>query len=237
MRFMASNGLVANAKKTAFLIINGKHVDQNICVKIGGENVQRDSSACLLGIKFQDNLQWQSQITGKGGLISALNSRLYIIRRLQSHLSKKAVLKVVDGIFTSKLRYGLQLFGKVRTSSSDSESAEFRAIQIIQNNLLRSLNGSKIKDMVSISSLLKKYNMLSVNQLNAKVKLQEVWKALNVEDYPLIVERQSSDASRVSTRADTIQKPIEIGKTLLVQKTCISDAIQLWNKAPSQVTS
>ena len=147
------------------------------------------------------------------------------------------MLKVVDGIFTSKLRYGLQLFGKVRTSSSDSESAEFWAIQIIQNNLLRSLNGSKIKDMVSISSLLKKYNMLSVNQLNAKVKLQEVWKALNLEDYPLKVERQSSDISRVSTRADAIQKPIEIGKTLLVQKTCISDAIQLWNKAPSQVTS
>ena len=79
--------------------------------------------------------------------------------------------------------------------------------------------------------------MLSVKQLNAKVKLQEVWKALNLEDYPLKVERQSSDISRVSTRADTIQKPIEIGKTLLVQKTCISDAIQLWNKAPSQVTS
>ena len=106
---------MANAKKTAFLIINGKQVDPSISVRISGDNVKRESSACLLGIKFQDNLQWQSQINGKGGLISALNSRLYIIRRLQSHLSKKSVFKVVDGIFTSKLRYGLQLFGKVRT--------------------------------------------------------------------------------------------------------------------------
>ena len=79
--------------------------------------------------------------------------------------------------------------------------------------------------------------MLSVNQLNAKVKLLEVWKALNVEDYPLKVERQSTDASRVNTRADSTKKPIEIGNSLLVQKTCISDAIHLWNKAPNQVTS
>ena len=118
-------------------------------------------NACFMPFMFDS--KWQSQITGKGGLISALNSRLYIIHRLQSHLSKKAVLKVVDGIFTSKLRYGLHLLGKVRTTSSDPECAEFKAIQICQNNLMRSLNGSKIKDMISISTLLKKFGMLSVN--------------------------------------------------------------------------
>ena len=105
LKFMASNAWWLTQKKTAFLILNGKHVDPNICVKIGGENVKRESSATLLGIKFQDNLQWQSQISGKGGLISALNSRLFIVHRLQSHLSKKSILKVVDGIFTSKLSY------------------------------------------------------------------------------------------------------------------------------------
>jgi hypothetical protein len=135
LRYMASNGLVANAKKTAFLVINGKNVDPNLSVEIGGEQVSRESSACLLGIKFQDDLQWKCQITGKGGLLAALNSRLYIIRRLQSHLSKKSILKVVDGIFTSKLRYGLQLYGKVRSKESDPECADFKAIQVVQNNL------------------------------------------------------------------------------------------------------
>ena len=230
LRYMASNGLVANPKKTAFLIVNGKKVDPNISVKIGDESVQRVSSACLLGIKFQDNLQWQTQIYGKGGLISSLNSQLYIIRRLQSHLSKKAVLKVVDGLFTSKIRYGLQLYGRVRTSTTDPECAEFRAIQIIQNNLMRSLTGKK--DRVSISTLATMLNMLTVNQLNASIKLLEVWKALNVNDYPLKVQRQSSDDLRVSTRADTTEKPVEIGKSPVAQKTCVSDAIRLWNIAP-----
>ena len=234
LKFMASNGLVANAKKTAFLIVNGKQADSDLSVQIGGEQVPRESSACLLGIKFQDTLQWTCHINGKGGLQSALNSRLYIICRLQSHLSKKAVLKIVDGLFTSKLRYGLQLYGKVRTKESDPECNDFKAIQLIQNKLLRSLNGSKIKDMIPTSSLLSKYSMLSVNQLNAQIKLVEIWKALNVDDYPLTVVKQTKDNSRVNTRADTKEKPIEIGKSVLMQKTCISDAIHVWNNAPEK---
>ena len=236
LKYMASNGLVANAKKTAFLVVNGRQVPHDLSVQIGGVTVPRERSACLLGIKFQDNLQWRTQINGKGGLLSALNSRLYIIRRLQSHLNKKAILKVVDGLFTSKLRYGLQLYGRVRSRDTDPECEDFKSIQLIQNNLMRSLNGSKVKDMISISSLLTKFGMLSVNQLNAQVKLVEMWKAINVDDYPLKVEQQARNEEGVSTRADTTGKPIEIGRSNLSQKTCVSDAIRLWNMAPENVT-
>ena len=114
--------------------------------------------------------------------------------------------------------------------------ADFKAIQLVQNNLLRTLNGSKIKDKVSISSMLEKFNMQSINQLNASVKLLEVWKALNVDDYPLIIKRQVNNDEGMSTRADQAGRPIEIGKSALTQKTCVSDAIYLWNRAPKDVT-
>ena len=142
----------------------------------------------------------------------------------------------MDGLFTSKLRYGLQLYGKVRTQDSDPICEDFKNIQLIQNNLMRSLNGSKIKDMVSISYLLTKFGMLSIDQLNAQIKLVEIWKALNVEDYPLKIDQQAIAENRVSTRADSIGRLIEIGKSNLVQKSCISDAIRLWNSAPDKVT-
>ena len=102
---------------------------------------------------------------------------------------------------------------------------------------MRSLTGYKIKDIVSIRFLTTKLNMLSVNQLNANVKLLEIWKALKVEDYPLIVQRQSRNESRVSTRADTTEKPMDIGRSLLTQKTCVSDAIRVWNMAPEKITT
>ena len=145
------------------------------------------------------------------------------------------MLKVVDGIFTSKLRYGLQLYGKVRTKESYPTCEDFKNIQLIQNSLMRSLNGTKVKDRVSVSSLLEKFGMLSIIQLNAQVKLGEMSKALNVEDYPLKVELQARSENQVCTRADSIRKPKEIGKISLAQRSCISNAIHVWNLAPDNL--
>ena len=205
-------------------------------VKIGAEVVPRESSAVLLGVRFQDNLQWKSQIYGKGGILSALNSRLYMIRRLKSHLSTKSIIKMVDGIFTSKIRYGLQLLGRVRLNSSDPQCGDLREIQLIQNELLRCLNGTKIKDKISTASLLTKFNALSVNQMNAQIKLQQIWKAIHVDGYPLKIALQSVSGSGVSTRAAAKGRPVKIGNSNVTKSTSTSDAIRIWNKAPSTIT-
>ena len=149
----------------------------------------------------------------------------------------KSITKMVDGIFTSKIRYGLQLYGKVRVEMGDPICEDLKRIQIAQNGMLRLLNGSKISDQVSIESMLKKFKILPVNQLKAQIKLLEIWKALNVEGYPLKIQQQSADINRVSTRADQRARPVEIGLKNLTKNTCVSDAIRVWNKAPVQVTS
>ena len=58
---------------------------------------------------------------------------------------------------------------------------DFKSIQLVQNKLLRTLNGTTLKDMISMKALLEKFEMLAVNQLNAQIKLLEMWKSLNVE--------------------------------------------------------
>ena len=42
-------------------------------------------------------------------------------------------------VHPSKIRYGLQLYGKVRTKEEDPKFADFKSIQILQNDLLRFL--------------------------------------------------------------------------------------------------
>ena len=56
-------------------------------------------------------------------------------------------------------------------------------IQKFQNKLVRFLTNSKLSDRINTSVLLKKCGMYSVNQMNAQMKLLEVWKALNLEKY------------------------------------------------------
>ena len=236
LRFMASNGLVANSNKTAFLLLNSKNTDYELKVKIGTDQVKRESSALLLGIKFQDDLTWKCQVHGKGGVISSLNSRLYIVRRLMSYLSLESVKRVVDGLFNSKVRYGLQLLGRVRLTNDDQECADIKAIQLIQNKLLRTLNKTKIKDKISTRSLLSKFGFLSVNQTNCQIKLMEVWKSLNVHGYPLKIALQSIPDVGTSTRAAVMGKPINIGKSTTTRNSCVSDSIRIWNLAPKSVT-
>ena len=191
LKFMASNGLVANAGKTAFILLNVKNMDNSeVELKIGETLIKRQSSAKLLGMKFEDNQKWREHVQGKNGVISALNSRLYLIRRLKRQLNQENLKKVAESIYTSKIRYGLQLIGKVRTEVHESSQSDLNALQKTQNRLIRLLSGTKLSDKISTGSLLKNLKMLSVNQLNAQIKLTEIWKAVNNENHPISVKKK-----------------------------------------------
>ena len=45
--------------------------------------------------------------------------------------------------------------------------------------------------------------MFSVNQFNAKIKLLKVWKALNIANYPLKINKQVIRLDTTNTRANT----------------------------------
>ena len=175
MRFMASNGLIANPKKTAFLILNRKYDPLNeLKIQIGKDEVVQVNSAKLLGITFESNLKWDEHVFGTGGILSSLNQRLFFIRRLKNSINSAALLKISHGLFISKLRYGLQLLGRVRWNDSEAYNQTLEALQKCQNKLLRALNGSRVSDQICTKSLLLKFNILSVNQMNAQIKLSEM---------------------------------------------------------------
>ena len=184
-------------------------------------------------MKICQNQKWNKQITGIGGVIPALNQRNYLIRRLSNHLDKPQLKKVADSIWTSKLRYGLQLYGPVRKNNSDPQMADFEKLQIAQNNMLRTLEKVKVSDKVSIKYLLDKTQMLSVNQTLAHIKLTEMWKSKNNERYPIKPAIVQPTINGTFTRSATAEK-FKINGT---PNTFIGDATRLWNIAPDSVTN
>ena len=94
-------------------------------------------------------------------------------------ISKEAIIKVADSLFMSKVRYGLQLLGRVRISDSDTLNKELEDIQLVQNRLVRILNNKRISDRIRTSVLLSNVNMASINQTHAQIKLLEIWKSFN----------------------------------------------------------
>jgi hypothetical protein len=71
-------------------------------LKISKETVSQGSDIKLLGITIDSNKRWKSQINGSGGVISALNSRLFAIKRSQKVLSKVRLKKITDSFLHQK---------------------------------------------------------------------------------------------------------------------------------------
>ena len=234
--FMASNGLVANKLKTEFLVLNEKDKTNSplLQIRVGDVLVDRTESAKLLGMMIEESQDWQEHFKQ---LQSSLNQRLFIIRRIKRQIPKEKLMSVVHSLWVSKLRYGLQLCTKVSITASDRRSAAMKSLQLTQNRMLRALNGSKIKDMISIKSMLSKFNLLSVNQLSAQIKLIEVWKSLNVEGYPLTLDPYNKQERSIS--AELRPKPTRIfDDTFRLQISNHSfnaDAARLWNLAPTSI--
>ena len=69
--------------------------------------------------------------------------------KLKNFVDKKALIKVANSIFTSKIRYDLELIGKTRWNVQDTPQQDLQAIQLAQNKLVRQLNGTKISDKIN----------------------------------------------------------------------------------------
>ena len=98
------------------------------------------------------------------------------------------MIAIIHSLWMSKLRYGLQLCTTVQIALTETRTAAMKSLQKAQNRMLRLINKTKIKDKISTHSMLDRFNLLSVNQLAAQIKLIEVWKSINIENYPIQME-------------------------------------------------
>ena len=168
-------------------------------------------------------------------MLSSLNQRLFMIRRLRNSLNYSGLRKVADSLFISKIRYGLQLMGEIRWSNEESESVALGTIQKSQNKLLRFLNGTSLKDKVSNKSMLEKHNMLSINQLNAQIKLTEIWKAVKDENHPFKIQIPLTNPEERVSRGQAAGYIKTKALSNVTKKTFINDSIKAWNCAPNEL--
>ena len=91
--------------------------------------------------------------------------------------------KMVDGLFTSKINYGLQLYGKVRTEISDPTNGDPKAIQKVQNKMARFLNSKTLKDKIPTKVLLERQTCY---QSTNSTPRSRSWKSGKLKTYRVI---------------------------------------------------
>ena len=79
-------------------------------------------------------------------------------------------------------------------------------------------------------------NSISINQINAQVKIQEIWKAINIKGSPLNFTIPTNDPNtRCSRSSSNGRLLLSKGKTTLSQATFLNDGTRLWNLAPNEI--
>ena len=233
LRFMASNGLVANPQKTVFMILNNKSGERQT-IEVGNDKIEESEHTKLLGMEIQENQKWSVHFKK---LKNALNHRLFQIRRIRNQLPKEQIMKVVHSLWMSKLRYGLQLCAQTRTSEEEVRSTDMKIIQITQNRLLRMLTGTTLRERKSTKEMLKTLGLPSVNQLAIEVKLTETWKSVWDPIYPVRLDgnrKEGGENNRI-LRPESTRQLKDYARTKIGENSFCISAAKLWNKTPLEI--
>ena len=120
----------------------------------------------------------------------------------------------------------------------EPKSECMKALQLTQNRLLRALNNSRVKDKISTSSLLEKFDILSVNQLAAQIKFLEVWKSVHVEGYSIELEPYNKERTlnNHELRAQKNRVFNDSARLKIASQSFSIDAARLWNLGPASIT-
>ena len=71
--------------------------------------------------------------------------------------------------------------------------------------------------------------------MNAQIKLSEMWKSVNIANYPIKTVKVESQAEGINTRAKFSGLLKELKVTNKNEKTFTKDAIHIWNLAPREI--
>lgn len=227
LNFMNSNALIVNEKKSSLLVFRpGKCKSPNVGVKVGSVMVEESEHQKLLGITLSNNFSWSKHISE---LVTGLNNRIFMLKRLTYHLPAKNLTGVVHGLILSKIRYGLPIYGQIRLSGNDPKSSELRPVEVALNSTMRTLTGNKIKDKKSIQSLHEITSLPSLNQMTGMAILQEVWKIQNGDSVALNNLMHPIN-HKVSTRSRERGDLQTLGKSKVARKGFPYQGAKLWNE-------
>ena len=192
---MASNHLVANPKKTGFLLIRRTQSTPPCTIKVGDVDIAEEETHRVLGLTISNTLSWTNHVYGKGQLLSSLHQRIGALKRITYHLPTKFLPQVAQAIVVSKLRYGVGLYGSVRMYEADPLPDVAKELQVVLNDTMRIATKTRLMDRIRITDLIDHTGIRSFNRMSAEDKLTLIWQAVREEDSPLseTIERLSND--------------------------------------------
>ena len=234
LTYMAINKLSANDDKTHIIVVKHGKVKKEMSFQIGDAKIKESENEKFLGLWVNNDLTWTKHLKK---LQEELLHRLFTLRQMEQVIPKSLLPSIADGIVVSILRYGLGIYCPVRIYNTDPKPTCINSIQVIYHDVLRFLCNTRRNKHTSIQSMLEKLGWLSLNQMCAEVRLIEVWKGLNLENYCLEDMFEKADSAKLNVRNSSRNRLKSSFKSRLRENSFHYPSVRLWNAAPEEVTN
>ena len=178
--FFENNNFVNNADKAAILYNSGGKGDSITIEGIGGEKITSTDSEKLLGLHINSSFEWNTHIEK---LVIELKKRMGLLKRIKQRVPKEKLIIIAEAIFNSKIRYGIAAYlipiferEEVKTEKLSPHAKE---LQVVQNSMVRVIQGLKRANHVNMKKERDKLKMLSVNQMAVYHTVMEAYNITN----------------------------------------------------------
>ena len=178
--FFENNNFVNNADKAAILYNSGGKGDSITIEGIGGEKITSTDSEKLLGLHINSSFEWNTHIEK---LVIELKKRMGLLKRIKQRVPKEKLIIIAEAIFNSKIRYGIAAYlipiFEREEVKSEKLSPHAKELQVVQNSMVRVIQGLKRANHVNMKKERDKLKMLSVNQMAVYHTVMEAYNITN----------------------------------------------------------
>ncbi|HYV52171.1 MAG TPA: reverse transcriptase family protein, partial [Candidatus Eisenbacteria bacterium] len=130
--WVEANKLCLNLQKTQYLVISNSKSKTDLKVVVKDININRVSSAKLLGVTLDDKLSFKNHINN---IVSKLSSTSYALRKIRPFVPRRILKTIYYGLVYPHLLYGICIWG----CASDYL---LQPLKIIQKKITRIISGS-----------------------------------------------------------------------------------------------
>ena len=195
--------VLSRREKTKLLIIGTNEQKRNINedeieIKVCDKSVKVSPSEKLLGLVVNGKLTWKEYLYGETwrtkkvdnfkGIIPKLSQRIGLLKQLRTKMGNESFNLIVNGLFTSVVRYCIHVFGNVWITAEDNDR-RYRAftkkdnnkLQVLQNQVFKMKLNLPASSNISCKDLVRMTGDMSIHQLTAYFTLLQVHKTVSTK--------------------------------------------------------
>ena len=198
-------------------------------------------------------MSWSAHLYGNGksgsegieGLVQQLSKRIGILKKVTLMMKKPQLKSVIEGIFNSKLIYGIQLFCNTWGIAPQDETNrrytaftkdDLRRLQVLQNITLRLQ--TKLPRHTPTDQLLQASSNLSVHQLGALHTLTLTHKTINSQKPEYLASQlRGQDHGDEGPLSHRHQGKLQVRKckNTITRSGLVYRSCKLWNMLPADL--